>query len=56
MIRKLLKFFPIIETYSTLLIKEKLINTPILCFPRFDKEFIIRTDAFYDSKGSVLLQ
>jgi len=38
------------------LLKEKLINAPILKFPRFDKEFIIRTDASYDGIGGVLLQ
>ena len=38
------------------LLKEKLINAPILKFPSFDKEFIIRTDASYDGIGGVLLQ
>jgi len=38
------------------LLKEKLINAPILRFPRFDKEFIIRTDASYEGVGGVLLQ
>jgi len=37
-------------------LKEKLINAPILSFPQFDKEFIIRTDASYDGIGGVLLQ
>ena len=34
----------------------KEINTPILRFPRFDREFIIRTYASYDGIGGVLLQ
>lgn len=37
-------------------LKEKLINAPILKYPEFDKEFIIRTDASYDGVGGVLLQ
>ena len=31
-------------------------NAPILKFPCFEKEFIIRTDASYDGIGGVLLQ
>jgi len=38
------------------LLKVSLINAPILKFPRFDKEFIIRTDASYEGIGGVLLQ
>ena len=38
------------------ILKERLINAPILRFPRFDREFIIRTDASYDGIGGVLLQ
>ena len=38
------------------LLKEKLINAPILKFPSFDKPFIIRTDASYNGIGGVLLQ
>ena len=38
------------------LLKEKLINAPILKFPLFDKPFIIRTDASYNGIGGVLLQ
>jgi len=41
-------------TFETL--KSLLINAPILKFPQFDKEFIIRTDASYDGIGGVLLQ
>ena len=37
-------------------LKEKLINAPILKFPRFDKEFIIRKDASYDGVGGLMLQ
>jgi len=37
-------------------LKEKLINAPILKFPCFEKEFIIRTDASYDGIEGVLLQ
>jgi len=37
-------------------LKEKLINSPILKFPQFDKPFIIRTDASYEGIGGVLLQ
>ena len=33
------------------LLKEKLINAPILKFPLFDKPFIIRTDASYNGIG-----
>jgi len=36
------------------ILKERLINAPILRFPRFDREFIIRTDASYDGIGGVL--
>ena len=42
------------ESFKSL--KEGLINAPILKFPQFDKEFIIRTDASYDGIGGVLLQ
>ena len=38
------------------LLREKLINAPILKFPLFDKPFIIRTDASYNGIGRVLLQ
>ena len=38
------------------LLKEKLINAPILKFPDFEKEFIIRTDASGEGVGGVLLQ
>ena len=38
------------------LLKEKLINAPILKYPDFEKEFIIRTDASYEGIGGVLLQ
>eukprot|EP00833_Pecoramyces_ruminatium_P006316 jgi/Orpsp1_1/1180348/evm.model.c7180000073047.1 len=41
-------------SFNTL--KERLINAPILKFPNFEKEFIIRTDASYDGFGGVLLQ
>ena len=37
-------------------LKEKLINAPILKYPDFSKEFIIRTDASYEGIGGVLLQ
>jgi len=37
-------------------LKELLMNAPILKFPCFEKEFIIRTDASYDGIGGVLLQ
>ena len=36
--------------------KERLINAPILRFPSFDREFIIRAYAFYDGIDRVLLQ
>jgi len=38
------------------ILKRKLINSPILKFPYFDKEFIIHTDASYEDLGGVLLQ
>ena len=38
------------------LLKKKLINSPILKFPLFDKPFIIRTNASYNGIGGVLLQ
>jgi len=38
------------------ILKERLINAPILKFPNFEKEFIIRTDASYEGVGGVLLQ
>ena len=38
------------------ILKRKLINSPILKFPCFEKEFIIRTDASYEGLGGVLLQ
>ena len=37
-------------------LKENLIKAPILSFPNFDKQFIIRTDASYDVLGGVLIQ
>jgi len=37
-------------------LKEKLVKAPILSFPNFDKQFIIRTDASYDGLGGVLIQ
>ena len=37
-------------------LKEFLIQDPILKFPDFSKEFIIRTDASYEGLGGVLLQ
>jgi len=33
-----------------------LVNAPILCYPRFDKPFIIRSDTSFNGIGSVLLQ
>ena len=38
------------------MLKEKLINAPILKYPCFDRRFIIRTDASYNGVGGVLLQ
>ena len=38
------------------LLKEKLINAPILKYPSFNQRFIIRTDASYEGIGGVLLQ
>ena len=38
------------------ILKEALINAPILRYPCFDRRFIIRTDASYDGIGGVLLQ
>ena len=35
---------------------EKLSNSPILCLPNFEKEFILRTDASDTGLGAVLLQ
>jgi len=37
-------------------LKENLVKAPILSFPNFDKQFIIRTDASYDGLGDVLIQ
>jgi len=33
-----------------------MINAPILKFPQFDKEFIIRTDTSYEGIGGLLLK
>ena len=38
------------------LLKEKLINAPILKYPSFNQRFIIRTDASYEGIGGVLLK
>jgi len=38
------------------LLREALINTPILCYPRFDKPFLIRSNASYQGIGGILLQ
>ena len=37
-------------------LKEKMINTPILAYPDFGKEFILDTDASFDTIGAVLSQ
>jgi len=37
-------------------LKEFLIQDPILKYPDFSKEFIIRTDASYEVLGGLLLQ
>ena len=37
-------------------LKENLIKAPILSFPNFDEQFIIRTDTLYDGLGGVLIQ
>ena len=37
-------------------LKEKLLNYPILRFPDFKRNFIIRTDASYEGFGGVLIQ
>ena len=42
------------ESFNEL--KNKLVSTPILTMPDFEKQFIIRTDASYDGIGGVLLQ
>jgi len=44
------------QTISFDNMKNSLCNAPILCYPRFDKPFIIRTDASYLGIGGVLLQ
>jgi len=44
------------QEQSFIILKEKLINTPILKYPDFSKEFIIRTDASYEDIGGVLLK
>ena len=43
------------HTTSIEKLKEALCLTPILCYPRYDKLFIIRTDASYQGIGGVLL-
>jgi len=42
------------ESFNKLI--NALVNAPILCYPRFDKPFIIRSDASFNGIGSVLLQ
>ena len=37
-------------------LKEKMIDTPILAYPDFEKEFILDTDASFDTIGAVLSQ
>jgi len=37
-------------------LKETLVNAPILCYPRYDNPFIIRSDASFQRIGGVLLQ
>ena len=44
------------HTTSIEKLKEALCQAPILCYPRYDKPFIIRTDASYQGIGGVLLQ
>ena len=42
------------QAFDTL--KEKLVNPPILCYPRFDSPFILQTDASDKTIGAVLGQ
>jgi len=42
------------KAFNTL--KEKMIETPILAHPDYDKEFILYTDASYQGLGFILLQ
>jgi len=42
------------ESFNKLIIA--LVDVPILCYPRFDKPFIIRSDASFNGIGGVLLQ
>ena len=44
------------QTESFNKLKEMLCNTPILSYPRFDKPFIIHSDASFQGIGGVLLQ
>ena len=44
------------HTTSIEKLKEALCLAPILCYPCYDKQFIIRTDASYQGIGGVLLQ
>jgi len=37
-------------------LKQALVNAPVLVFPDYSKQFIIRTDACYEGIGGVLLQ
>ena len=37
-------------------LKKKLTTPPILAFPRFDREFLLATDASYSAIGAVLSQ
>ena len=37
-------------------LKECLISSPVLCYPSFDKRFVIETDASQHGLGAILLQ
>ena len=44
------------QEHSFLELKRKLTEAPVLSFPKFDRPFVIRTDASYNGLGGVLLQ